>query len=206
MCPIPLIMLNWSTIRLSIGPPLKTLCGLSCFTEPLTALFPWHMLSAVAAVWHQVQNIPHLLIQSCTPLFPSLSFSKAHLTDPAEGLTCYEHGCSAALAGNKPFPFLEGAALHWCAMQSAWTGWWLHLVPLVFANMNSPYCFRLRASVPTIPWMAMRVLCQNCLCRFVIRKLVALLLNLMPAASELDFCSPTTHYWLDIFSVFQSLH
>lgn len=157
------------------------------------------MLSAVAAVWHQVQNIPHLLIQSCTPLFPSLSFSQAHLMDPAEGLTCYEHGCSTALAGNKPFPFLEEAALHWCAMQSAWTGWWLHLVPLLFANMNSPYwkCFRLHASVPTIPWMAMRVLCQNFWCRFGICQLVVLLLKLLPAASEVDTI---------LFVIFASLH
>lgn len=139
MCPIPLIMFDWSTIRLSIGTPLETLFGLSWFTEPLSALFAWHMLSAAAAVWHQVQNIPHLPIQSCTPLFLSLSFSKAHLTAPAEGLTCYEHGCSTALARNNPFPFLEGAVLHWCAMQSAWTGWWLQLVPLISANLNSPY-------------------------------------------------------------------
>lgn len=82
----------------------KTLFGLSWFTEPLSAPFPWHMLSAVAAAWHRQQNIPHLPIQSCTPLFPSLSFSQAHLTDPAEGLTCYERGCSTALAGNGPFP------------------------------------------------------------------------------------------------------
>lgn len=34
----------------------------------------------------------------------------------------------------KPLPSLEEAALHWCAMQSAWTGWWSHLVPLPFAN------------------------------------------------------------------------
>lgn len=60
------------------------------------------------------------------------------LLDPAEALTCYEHGRSTALARNKPFPFLEEATLRWCAMQSAWTGWCFHLVPLLFAKMNSP--------------------------------------------------------------------
>lgn len=35
-------------------------------------------------------------------------------------------------------PLLEEAALHWCAVQSAWTGWWLHLVPLLLANTTSP--------------------------------------------------------------------
>lgn len=75
--------------------------------------FLWHMLSAVAAAWHQVKNIPpppHLLIQSCTPLFPSLSFAKAYLMYPAERLTCYEHGCSTVLARNKPFSIPGRAA------------------------------------------------------------------------------------------------
>lgn len=73
------------------------------------------------------------------------------------------------------FSFLEGPALRWCAMQSAGTGWWSHLVPLPFANTNGPYSFRYCASVPA--WMLLRLLCQICWCFFRMRQLLALFLQ-----------------------------
>lgn len=59
---------------------------------------------------------------SAHPVMHSFISVPLILLDPAEGKTCDEHGRSTALAGNKPFPLLAEAALHRCAMQSAWPG------------------------------------------------------------------------------------
>lgn len=86
-CPTPLIVFNWSTIRLRSGPPLENIVWIitvyrasNHHHHPHPA-FLWHMLSAVAAAWHQVHTI--------SPICPSshalLYFLPSHSVRPSRG-------------------------------------------------------------------------------------------------------------------------
>lgn len=147
MCPIPFITFNWSTIRLSFGPPLENIVWIiMVYRASVFLLSLAYVICSRSCMAPSTEYPP-----SADPVMHSFISLPLILSDPAEGLTCYEHGCSTALARNKPLPFLEEAALHWCAMQSAWTGcWWSHLVPLLLAYMSSPL-LEMLASVPHYP-------------------------------------------------------
>lgn len=81
-CPTPLIVFNWSTIRLRSGPPLENIVWIITVYRASNHLLPpspprlslAYVICSRSCMAPSAHNIPHLPIQSCTPLFPSLSF------------------------------------------------------------------------------------------------------------------------------------
>ena len=174
MGPIPLIMLDWSTIRLCVGPPLKTLCGLSWFTEPLPA-----PLSLAYVIYSRSCMAPSTEYPpSADPVMHSFIFIPLGCQGPPDGpsrgadlpwtwlLRSNWQGTEAS-----PFPERRRAALmcHAISVDRLMAA----LVPLLCANMNGLHWI-LRASVPTIPWTVVGELRQICWCCFEICKWVAL--------------------------------
>lgn len=102
-CPIPLIAFSWSTIRLSFGPPLENIVWIimlyraSVYPPPHT-----HPLSLAYVICSRSCMAPSAEYPpSAHPVMHSFISVPLILGDPAEGLTCYEHGCCTALAAKK---------------------------------------------------------------------------------------------------------
>lgn len=162
-CPIPLIVSEWSTIRPSFGPPLENIVWIIMLYRasvyPPTSPFP-----GIRYLQSQLHGTKCRISPICPSSHALLYFHPSHSRGPSGGAnllrTWLLHSVGSSKKKNKKcFPFLEEAALHWCAMQSAWTGWRLPLVPLLFAYMNSPpslttSCLRWHAKVSTARWMS----------------------------------------------------
>lgn len=139
MCPIPLIMFNWSTIRLSIGPPLENIVWIiMVYRASVCPLSLAYVICSHSCMAPSTEYPP-----SADPVMHSFISIPLILPSPPDGPSGGANLLWTWLlggVGNKQtlFPFLEEAAPHWCAMQSAWTGWWSHLVPLLFANSEQP--------------------------------------------------------------------
>lgn len=189
MCPIPLIMFNWSTIRLSIGPPLQNIvwiimvyrasvcplclayviCSRSCMA-PSTEYPP-----SADPVMHSFISIP-LILQS-PPDSPSRGANLLwtwllHSAGKKQTLSIPGSGWAVLMC--------HAICMDWLMVALSSTHFCQHEQPLLELT-------RLLASVPTIPRMAVRVLCQNCWYHFEAWQLVVLLLKLTSNASEWDY-------------------
>ena len=160
MCPIPLIILNWSTIRLSTGPPLENIVWIIVVYRatvcPLSLAYVICIRSCMAPsteyppsadpVMHSFISIP-LILQS-PPDGPSREANLLwtwllYSAGKKQTLSVSGRGCAALMC--------HAICVDWLMVA-------LSSVPF-FANINSPYWnrFRLCASVPAIPWMGHEV-------------------------------------------------
>lgn len=137
------------------------------------------MLSAVAAAWHQVHNIPHLPILSCTPLFPppySVRPSRGANLLPTWLLQHWQARKQTEKKNlNKTTPTLSfagrGCAAPMChAICMDWLT--LPLVPLVFAYVSSHPAWDDVPRFPLPTERLLRIMRQYCRCLSGINQLL----------------------------------
>lgn len=192
-CPTPLIVFNWSTIRLRSGRPLENIVWITMVyrasnrldpstTPPLhpTLLSLAYVICSGSCMAPSAQYPPFVHpVMHCFISFPLI------LWDPAKELTCYQHGCCTGLAVqetnkqtkniNKTTIALSiagrGSATPMChAICIDWQT--LPLVPLVFAYVSSSPAWVdvPRFLLPTE--RLLRIMRQYCCCHSGINQLL----------------------------------
>lgn len=142
-CPTPLIVFNWSTIRLRSGPPLENIVWIIMVYRAFNRRYPFTPLptplfSGICYLQSQLHGTKCTISPICPSSHALLYFLPSHSVGPSRQAnllpTWLLHRVGSA--GNKqmkkkkastkqhqPYSLLEEAAPLRCAMQSAWTGW-----------------------------------------------------------------------------------
>lgn len=104
-CPTPLIVFNWSTIRLRSGPPLENIVWIITVYRASNPPHPHPHpppFSGICYLQSQLHGTKCTQYPpSAHPVMHSFISFPLILWDPAEGLTCYQHGCCTGLAAQE---------------------------------------------------------------------------------------------------------